>query len=237
MQQLRRDLIKKGWSIIKCKNLTDIELISKNFINELKKNITLASILKKQNIKDIAGLRKFANKLEDEKLNFIRKQYLNKFSKDIIKTFSSVLIPLFGRQVLVQKYPQIQVHVGFRNSTRTFPHSEIMAGHSPFTYNIWVPFHDIIDNSGLFIIDDKLSVKLCDEEIEKKIKNRRKLLSDYLFFPKLKFGEAIIFNPFVYHGSIQHESNKSRISLDLRVQRFSHPLFQKYNDFFTALYL
>ena len=65
MQQLRRDLIKKGWSIIKCKNLTDIELISKNFINELKKNITLASILKKQNIKDIAGLRKFANKLED----------------------------------------------------------------------------------------------------------------------------------------------------------------------------
>ena len=50
MQQLRRDLIKKGWSTIKCKNLTDIKLISKNFINELKKNITLASILKKQNI-------------------------------------------------------------------------------------------------------------------------------------------------------------------------------------------
>ena len=83
MQQLRRDLIKKGWSIIKCKNLTDIELISKNFINELKKNITLASILQKQNIKDIAGLRKFANKLEDETLNFIRKQYLNKFSDNI----------------------------------------------------------------------------------------------------------------------------------------------------------
>ena len=36
MQQLRRDLIKKGWSTIKCKNLTDIKLISKNFINELK---------------------------------------------------------------------------------------------------------------------------------------------------------------------------------------------------------
>jgi len=162
---------------------------------------------------------------------------LNKFSDNILYAFSSALIPLFGRQVLVQKYPQIQVHVGFRDLTRTFPHFEMMAGHSPFTYNIWVPFHDIIDNSGIFIIDDQLSVKLCDEEIQKKIKNRRRLLSDYLFFPKLKFGEALIFNPFVYHGSILHESNKSRISVDLRLQRFSHPLFQKYNDFFTKAYL
>ena len=237
MQKLRKDLIKKGWSIIKCKNLNDIELISKNFINELKRNITLASIFKKKNIKDIVGLRNFANKLEDGTLNFIRKQYLNKLSDHILYAFSSSLIPLFGRRVLVQKYPQIQVHVKFRYSTETFPHLEMMACHSPFTYNIWIPFHDIIDNSGLFIIDDKLSVKLCDEEIKKKINNRRKLLSDYIFFPKLKFGEALIFNPFVYHGSIQHKSNKSRISLDLRLQRLSHPLFQKYNDFFTTVYL
>ena len=101
MKKLRKDLIKKGWSIIKCKNLNDIELMSKNFINELKRNITLASIFKKKNIKDIVGLRNFANKLEDGTLNFIRKQYLNKFSEDIIKTFSSVLTPLFGRQIFV----------------------------------------------------------------------------------------------------------------------------------------
>ena len=30
MQQLRRDLIKKGWSIIKSQNVNDIELLSKN---------------------------------------------------------------------------------------------------------------------------------------------------------------------------------------------------------------
>ena len=42
-----------------------------------------------------------------------------------------------------------------------------MAGHSPYTYNIWIPFHDVTDKSGIFLIDDSLSVKFCDSEIKK----------------------------------------------------------------------
>ena len=52
-----------------------------------------------------------------------------------------------------------------------------------------------------------------------------------MFFPKIKFGEALVFNPFVYHGSIHHKNKRSRISLDVRLQRLDRPLFQKYNDF------
>ena len=77
MQQLRRDLIKKGWSIIKCKNLTDIELISKNFINELKKNITLTSILKKQNIKEV-----FCHCCGKRGLPFLRDDYLSDINQN-----------------------------------------------------------------------------------------------------------------------------------------------------------
>ena len=58
-----------------------------------------------------------------------------------------------------------------------------------------------------------------------------------MIFPKIKFGEALIFNPFVYHGSIYHDSNYARISLDVRFQSLNKPLFQKYNDFFKAIEL
>ena len=87
------------------------------------------------------------------------------------------------------------------------------------------------------MIDDKLSVDLCDKEIKNNINNREKFLFNKMFFPKIKFGEAFVFNPFVYHGSIHHKNKSSRISLDVRLQRLDRPLFQKYNDFFTTLNL
>ena len=233
MSDHRFNLTNKGWSIIKAKRIKNVELLSKRFLLELKKN----KVSKLFDYKSISSFRKFAKKLDDDVLNLIRKLYLNKFSENILKVFSHDLTPIFGKKLLVQKYPQIQIHSGFKNSTKTFPHYEMMAGHSPYTYNIWLPLHDIVDKSGIFLIDDKLSVKLCDKEIKNNINNREDFLSNRMFFPKLKFGEAIIFNPFVYHGSVYHQNKNSRVSLDVRIQNFKHPLFQKYNDFFKTINL
>ena len=237
MSKLKKDLKDKGWSIIESKDLGSINKISKNFINDLKKNKEIGDLLNKEKIFDIDSLRIFTSQLDDSLLNFIRRLYLNKCSENILKSFSSVLVPLFGKKLLIQKFPQIQVHVGYRHSTKTYPHCEMMAAHSPFTYNVWLPFHDIIDNSGIFLIDDELSVKLCDKEIKKNIKSREQLLLEHQIFPKIKYGQALIFNPFVYHGSIYYEKNRSRISVDVRFQKFSNPLLQKYNDFFKTLNL
>ncbi len=236
MQNHKYNLKKKGWSVLKSKRLHEIKLLRDNFIKEItenKKNLLISS----KKIKKIETLRKILNKLNDSSLNSIRKKYLNKFSENIIKIFSHELISIFGKNLLIQKYPQIQVHVGKKNSTKTFPHCEIMAGHSPYTYNIWIPFHDVTDKSGIFLIDDSLSVKFCDSEIKKNIKDREKLLSNKMYFPKIKFGEALIFNPFVYHGSIYHKSEYARISVDARFQSLNKPLFQKYNDFFKTIEL
>ena len=235
MQSLRNDLKNRGWTIIKSKKIDDIKKISNNLLNEIKQNSYLRKLIKKNNVKNIEDMRKIANHLDDDKINLIRKLYLKNCSFDILKSFSISIKSIFGKNILVQKYPQIQIHIGYSNSTRTFPHSEIMAGHSPYTYNVWLPFHDIKDESGIFLIDDLSSVKLCDQEIRKKIQSREKLLQKHQQFPKLNFGEALLFNPFVYHGSNLFRSKKARISVDVRFQKFSNPLFQKYNDFFTTL--
>ena len=44
MNKIKKKLIQKGWSVIKCKNYKDAENISKVFLNELKKNKKLKSI-------------------------------------------------------------------------------------------------------------------------------------------------------------------------------------------------
>lgn len=233
MSNHKENLKKRGWSILKAKNSSDIKKLFENFKQHIQVNNLLSLSIKKK-IKDVKSIRKIANKLEDNTLNSIRKMYLNNFSEKIIKIFSHELSPIFGKKLLIQRYPQIQMHVGFKHSTKTFPHAEIMAAHSPYTYNIWLPFHDIIDKSGLFLIDDKSSVKLCDKEIKENITNREKLISKKMFFPKLKFGEALIFNPFCYHGSVYHENSYSRFSLDFRFQSQNKPLFQRYIDFFIT---
>jgi len=234
MKNLKKDLINKGWTIIKSEKINHIQKISSNFIKEIKTNSNLNKIITKYDVKNIEDMRKVANYLNDDTLNLIRKLYIKDCSFNILKSFSSNIKKIFGKKILIQKYPQIQVHIGYSNSTRTFPHSEIMAGHSPYTYNIWLPFHNVDNESGIFLIDDFTSVKLCDYEIDKKIKSREELLKKYQIFPKLKLGEALLFNPFVYHGSNYFKNKLARISVDVRFQKFSNPLFQKYNDFFTS---
>ena len=234
MNKYKKDLKEKGWTIINCDKLLDVSLISKSFIRKVAKIENISSKIKEKKINNINEFRKFALELDDSSLNQIRKLYLKNFSIKIIKAFSKSISSVFGKNLLIQKYPQIQVHVGFKNSTKTFPHSEIMSAHSPFTFNIWLPFHQIEDNSGIFLIKDNLSVKLCDNEIKNNIKDREKLLSKHFFFPKLKFGQALILNAFVYHGSIYHRNKKARISVDARFQISGKPMFEKYNDFFES---
>ncbi len=233
LNNIKKNLKNKGWSIINIKNLNKLENLTTDFIKQLKVNILIKKEFQKYKINNIYDLREYAYKLDDSVVNSIRKTYLENFSFDSIKIYSDIIKSIFGKEILLQKFPQIQLHIPKRSSTKTLPHSEIMAGHSPYTYNIWIPFHDIEDNSGIFVIDDILSIKLADIELSKKVKSREKLLDEYKYFPKLKFGEAIIFNSFVYHGSVYHASKNARISIDIRIQKLNNPLFQKFNDFFS----
>ena len=72
----------------------DIEMLSRNFLQELKKDQKLNLFITK-NVKDINSLRKIVSKLDDNILNLIRRLYLNKFSTNILKAFSQDLNPYF----------------------------------------------------------------------------------------------------------------------------------------------
>ena len=49
--------------------------------------------------------------------------------------------------------------------------------------------------------------------------------------PRLKFGQGIIFNPFVIHGNISFNSELARIACNVRFQSFNKPLLQKNTEY------
>ena len=48
---------------------------------------------------------------------------------------------------------------------------------------------------------------------------------------RMKFGQAIIFNPFVIHGNIPFNSELARIACNVRFQSFKKPLLQKNTEY------
>jgi len=49
---------------------------------------------------------------------------------------------------------------------------------------------------------------------------------------KLKYGEVIVFNPFILHGNTNFKSNLARIACSVRFQSIQKPLLQKDTDYF-----
>ena len=49
--------------------------------------------------------------------------------------------------------------------------------------------------------------------------------------PRLKFGQVIIFNPFVIHGNVPFNSKFARIACNVRFQSCNKPLLQKNSDY------
>ena len=95
------------------------------------------------------------------------------------------------------------------------------------------PLHDLEDDGGAYHIDIKQSVKIMRKEERDGLVSGPTVLN---FMgnkkpPRIKFGQAIIFNPFVIHGNIPFKSNLARIACNVRFQSSKKPLLQKNSEY------
>ena len=56
------------------------------------------------------------------------------------------------------------------SSSALNPHIEAHAGHSPFTFNFWTPYHEINDKSGIWLLPLKDSLEILNKENMAKVK-------------------------------------------------------------------
>ena len=212
-----------------------IEIEDKNLLDELKN-----SFIKKINIlnnlkNDMNFARKKIAKMSKAEVNQCMVDLLkfNNLSETIISSCPKLVQSLCGKELFIQRRATIVMNVPGDGQAKQWPHYELMSGISPFSFIIWVPLHDLEENSGVYYFDQNRSLEIMKKEQETGIVNGP-LVLDMMADQKpekLNFGQAIVFNPFVLHGNIEFSSELARIACTARFQSSDKPLLQKNSDY------
>tara|TARA_B100000965_G_scaffold393355_1_gene404082 strand:- start:3698 stop:4402 length:705 start_codon:yes stop_codon:yes gene_type:complete len=225
---LKKELIfGKGYSVFSIEKMDVFENLRSSFVDRIKfSNI---------HDKSVDNVRKSLAKMSKAEINrsMINLLSFTNLSEMMINSCSNIIELLCGKELFIQRRAHTIINVPGEGQAKQWAHYELMSGISPFTYVIWAPLHDLDDQGGVYYIDLDKSSKIMKDEEKKGIVNGTKVLNlmDHQKPTKLKFGQAIIFNPFVLHGNIAFESNYARIACNVRFQSFNKPLLQKNSDY------
>ncbi len=223
---LKKELIfGEGFKIIKIPNLKKFKYLRNSFLNKMG--------LRKKNIN---YLRKKLATLKNHQVNktMVKLLSFNEASEMMIESCNSIIKELCGKSLLIQRRANTIFNLPGEDQRRQWPHYELMSGISPHTFVMWAPFHDLDDDGGVYYVPQKDSFKIIKIEHSQGLVNGPTILGKMNKYKpaKLKFGEVIIFNPFILHGNINFNSNLARIACSVRFQSSKKPIMQKNTDFF-----
>ena len=217
----------QGYAVIPIENMKTFMKLRDSFIERI--NISNGSE------KNIDFVRKAMAKMSKAEINrsMIDLLKFTNLSEMIINSCPKLIESLCGKELFIQRRATIIMNVPGEGQAKQWPHYELMSGISPFTYVIWAPFHDLEDQSGAYYINQKESLEVMKKEQAAGLVNGPTVLNmmQNQKPTPLKFGQAIIFNPFVLHGNVTFNSKFARIASGVRFQSYDKPLLQKNSDY------
>ena len=217
----------QGYAVIPIENMKTFIKLRDSFIERI--NISNGSE------KNIDFVRKAMAKMSKAEINrsMIDILKFTNLSEMIINSFPKLIESLCGKELFIQRRATIIMNVPGEGQAKQWPHYELMSGISPFAYVIWAPLHDLEDMSGAYYIDRKESLEIMKKEQAAGLVNGPTVLNmmQNQKPTPLKFGQAIIFNPFVLHGNVTFNSKFARIAYSVRFQSNNKPLLQKNSDY------
>ena len=217
-----------GYAICSVEKPELFEKLRDSFVDSIK--------IKSSSKKNINTVRKEIAKMSKAEINRSMIDFLS-FNKNLsemmVNSFPELIKKLCGKELFIQRRAHTTINAPGDDQAKQVAHYEMISGVSPFTYILWAPLHDLDDDGGAYHIDLKTSLEIMKKEEAKGLVSG----PDVLNFmnnkkpPRLKFGQAIIFNPFVIHGNIPFNSEFARIACNVRFQSFNKPLLQKNTDY------
>lgn len=185
--------------------------------------------------KNINQVRKIMAKMSKAEINKAMVNLLSftNLSDMMIDSCPNLVEMLCGKELFIQRRAHTIINVPGKEHSKQWTHYEMMSGISPFTYVLWAPLHDLDDDGGAYHIDQKVSVEVMKKEEASGLVNGPTVFNmmEKQKPPRLKFGEAVIFNPFVLHGNVPFNSEFARIACNVRFQSSTKPLLQKNTDY------
>ncbi|MDB9983219.1 hypothetical protein OAD54_00555 [Candidatus Pelagibacter sp.] len=215
-----------GYSVFPIEKMDVLEKLRNSFIDKI--NIENTE-------KNIEVVRKAMAKMNKAEINRSMIDLLNftNLSEMIILSCPKLVEELCGRDLFIQRRAHTVVNVPGEGQAKQWPHYEMISGISPYTYVIWTPLHDLEDQAGVYYLDQNKSSEIMHKEEVNGLVNGPSVLNMMQDQKpaKLKFGEAIIFTPFVLHGNVTFNSEYARIACNVRFQSSNKPLLQKNTDY------
>ena len=217
----------QGYAVIPIENMKAFIELRDSFIERI--NIPNGSE------KNIDFVRKAIAKMSKAEINtsMIDLLKFTNLSEMIINSCPKLVESLCGKELFIQRRATIIMNVPGEEQAKQWPHYELMSGISPFTYVIWAPLHDLEDQSGAYYINRKESLEIMKKEQSAGLVNGPivlNMMQNQKPTP-LKFGQAIIFNPFIIHGNVPFSSKLARIASGVRFQSCNKPLLQKNSEY------
>ena len=217
----------KGYTVFSIENMQIFEKLRDSFINKI--NISNGAE------KNIDTVRKAMAKMSKAEINksMISLLTFTDLSEMIINSCSSLVERLCGKELFIQRRAHTIINVPGKEHANQWTHYEMISGISPFSYGLWAPLHDLDDDGGAYFIDQKTSNEIMKKEEEAGLVNSPTVynMMEKQKPARLKFGQAVVFNPFVLHGNIPFNSEFARIACSVRFQSFNKPLLQKNSDY------
>ena len=213
-------------NLINFHDLIVSELISKKIVSE--------NIFKKYNysLDDLhLCLNEELKVLDETEQNAISVSFYetsDKIKKMYVKFITDIISPIFSNKIHYQVVPTFRFHFpnqrGYVWNDRY--HTDIMLGHPPFEFNVWLPFTKVFESNSMRLMslnDSVCTYKICDNNFEV-LAERCQYDEDFISHLKssskslnMKYGEFIIFDPRCLHCTQHNNTNKTRISMDIRV--------------------
>ena len=216
-----------GYAIFSIENMEVFKKLRDSFIDKI--NIS------KNNERNIDDIRKKMAQMSKAEINksMINLLKFTDLSEMIIDSCPSLIETLCGKELFIQRRAHIIINVPGDNQRKQWTHYEMISGISPFSYGLWAPLHDLDDDGGAYFIDQKTSNEIMKKEQKSGLVNGPTVFNmmENQKPARLKFGQVIVFNPFVLHGNIPFNSDLARIACNARFQSYNKPLLQKNSDY------
>tara|TARA_X000000368_G_C22977372_1_gene688251 strand:- start:323 stop:1210 length:888 start_codon:yes stop_codon:yes gene_type:complete len=155
-----------------------------------------------------------------------------------VKFISNIISPIFSGRIHYQVVPTFRFHFpnqkGYEWKDRY--HTDIMLGHPPYEFNVWLPFTKVFESNSMRLtpLNDSVEIyKMCNNNFEI-LAEKCQYDNDFISHLSsksspldMKYGEFIIFDPKCLHCTQHNITNKTRISMDIRIMLENN--FDKYS--------
>ena len=239
VQNTKNKIYDSGWEVIDGLNIERLEKLRKYIYSIISQEFELKE---KDPEKGFNNFHKAIKNLPETELNSKKVDVIKKISNDhelvelIYNSFSNSIESMLGKDLLVQKTINLVIQTP-KNPNPTIPHRDAPPN-SYFELVIWIPLVDCNKTKSMYTIDMH-STKIALDELEKNPEDWKAFLENFKdkkSYPAVKFGQALFFLPYIYHGSDTNETNETRFSLNIRFKGLFSPSGKKFPLHFFRLF-